>query len=96
MRKGDFAWALAAVLLSVSGGKITQVAIAVAGVGDRACRLPTVEAALTGQPANNTTFAHAGALAGAAVNPFGDAAVSAEYRKDLIRTLVERALADAA
>jgi aerobic carbon-monoxide dehydrogenase medium subunit len=96
MRRGDFAWALAAVLLTVAEGRIAQVAIAVAGVGDRACRLPMVEAALAGQPANAATFANAGALAHAAVNPFGDAAVSAEYRKDLIRTLVERALADAA
>jgi aerobic carbon-monoxide dehydrogenase medium subunit len=96
MRKGDFAWALAAVLLTVADGKITQVVIACAGVSDRACRLPTVEQAITGQPANATTFARAGELARAAVNPFGDAATSAQYRKDLVRVLVERALSSAA
>lgn len=95
MRKGDFAWALAAVLLTVSGGRIAHVAIACAGVGDRARRLPSVEQAITGQPADKATFARAGALARDAVSPFGDAATPAEYRKDLVRTLVERALADA-
>jgi aerobic carbon-monoxide dehydrogenase medium subunit len=96
MRKGDFAWALAAMLLTVADGKVAQLAIACAGVGDRACRLPTVEHAITGQPANAATFARAGDLARAAVNPFGDAATSAEYRKDLVRVLVERALTSAA
>jgi aerobic carbon-monoxide dehydrogenase medium subunit len=96
MRRGDFAWALAAVLLTVSGGKVAQVAIAAAGVGDRACRLPSVEAAIAGQPANAATFERAGELASAAVSPFGDAAQSAQYRKDLVRVLVPRALADAA
>jgi aerobic carbon-monoxide dehydrogenase medium subunit len=96
MRRGDFAWALAAVLMTVQGGQIAQVAIACAGIGDRAGRLPSVEAALQGQPAHATTFARAGQLAAAAVSPFGDAAVSAQYRKDLVRVLVERSLADAA
>jgi aerobic carbon-monoxide dehydrogenase medium subunit len=96
MRKGDFAWALAAVLLQTSGGLVTHAAVAVAGVGDRACRLPSVEAALSGQPATAATFAHAADLARAAVNPYGDAANSAEYRKDLVRALVERALLNAA
>jgi aerobic carbon-monoxide dehydrogenase medium subunit len=96
MRKGDFAWALAAVLLTVEEGRVKNVAIAAAGVGDRACRLRSVEAAITGAAANAATFARAGELASAAVRPFGDAATSAEYRKDLIRVLVERALSDAA
>jgi aerobic carbon-monoxide dehydrogenase medium subunit len=96
MRKGDFAWALAAVLFTASDGKITQVAIACAGVSDRACRLPTVEQAITGQRADAATFARAGELARAAVNPFGDAVTSAEYRKDLLCVLVERAMAGAA
>jgi aerobic carbon-monoxide dehydrogenase medium subunit len=96
MRRGDFAWALAAVLMTVQDGKISQVAIACAGVGDRAARLTSVEAALQGQPANAGTFARAGELAAAAVSPFGDAAVSAQYRKDLVKVLVERSLADAA
>jgi len=95
MRKGDFAWALAAVLMTVSNGRITQVAIACAGVSDRARRLPSVEQAIAGQSADSATYARAGELARDAVSPFGDAATPAEYRKDLVRSLVERALAGA-
>jgi aerobic carbon-monoxide dehydrogenase medium subunit len=95
MRKGDFAWALAAVQMTVSNGRIAQVAIACAGVGDRALRLSSVEQAITGQSADAATFARAGGLARDAGSPFGDAATPAEYRKDLVRALVERALAGA-
>ena len=95
MRKGDFAWALAAVLLTISDGRIAQVAIACAGVADRALRLPSVEHAITGQRADPATYARAGELARDAVSPFGDVATPAEYRKDLVRSLVERALAAA-
>lgn len=95
MRKGDFAWALAAILMSVSHGRITQVAIACAGVSDRARRLPSVEQAITGQSADSATYARAGELARDVVDPFGDVATPAEYRKDLVRSLVERALAGA-
>jgi carbon-monoxide dehydrogenase medium subunit len=95
MRKGDFAWALAAVLLTISDGRIAQVAIACAGVDDRARRLPSVEQAITGQSADSATYARAGELARDAVTPFGDVATPAEYRKDLVRSLVERALSDA-
>jgi aerobic carbon-monoxide dehydrogenase medium subunit len=95
MRKGDFAWALAAVLLTISDGCIAQVAIACAGVADRARRLPSVEQAITGQRADPATYARAGELARDAVSPFGDVATPAEYRKDLVRSLVERALAAA-
>jgi carbon-monoxide dehydrogenase medium subunit len=59
MRKGDFAWALAAVLMTVSNGRITQVAIACAGVSDRARRLPSVEQAIAGQSADSATYARA-------------------------------------
>jgi aerobic carbon-monoxide dehydrogenase medium subunit len=96
MRKGDFAWASVAVLLTVAAGKVAQVAIAAAGIGERATRLPSVEAAITAQAADAATFARAGDLAAAAVTPFGDAAISAEYRQDLLRVLVARALTDAA
>lgn len=95
MRRGDFAWALAAVTMTTVGGQVAQVSLAVAGVGSRACRLPSVEAAITGQAANASTFDRAGELARDAVDPFDDAAIPALYRKDLVRVLVPGALADA-
>jgi aerobic carbon-monoxide dehydrogenase medium subunit len=96
MRKGDFAWASVAALLAVRDGRIASVALAAAGIGTRALRLSSVESAISGQPAEPATFKRAGELAAAAVTPTGDAAIPAEYRRDLLRTLVERTLADAA
>jgi CO/xanthine dehydrogenase FAD-binding subunit len=51
---------------------------------------------MTGQAATASTFARAGELAQAAVSPYGDAAIPAQYRKDLVRVLVERAMSEAA
>ncbi|MFK7965524.1 MAG: xanthine dehydrogenase family protein subunit M [Burkholderiaceae bacterium] len=96
MRKGDFAWALAAALMTLRADKIEEVTITCGGVGDRPVRLTDVEAALIGQTANDALFKRAGDLAKDAVQPYGDAAVSAQYRQDLIQTLVPRALAQAA
>lgn len=95
MRKGDFAWALAAVLLTVSNGRIAQAVIACAGVDDRARRLHSVEQAITGQAADAATFKRAGSLARDAVNPHDDATTPAEYRKDLVCSLVEKAFVGA-
>ena len=96
MRKGDFAWASVATILTVQAGKIGSAAIAAAGVGACAQRLTSVETAITGASADTATFARAGKLAFDAVNPADDASNSAQYRRELVRTLVERTLADAA
>ena len=96
MRKGDFAWASVAVQMHCVAGRVKEVAIAVAGVGACAMRLPSVEAALVGGAADAAAFDRAGAAAAKAVDPPHDAMTPAEYRRDLIRALVPRALADAA
>ena len=55
----EFALASAAVVLTISGGKITQARIALGGVGTKPWRSPEAEAALTGKPANDATFRQA-------------------------------------
>ena len=95
MRKGDFAWASVAVLMRCAGGRVERVAIAVAGVNPQATRLHGVEAALTGGAADAAAFERAGIAAAAAVNPPHDVMTPANYRRDLVRALVPRALADA-
>jgi len=52
----EFALASAAVVLTISGGKITQARMALGGVGTKPWRSPEAEAALTGKPANEATF----------------------------------------
>lgn len=95
MRKGDFAWASVAVQMLCHAGKVQEVAIAVAGVGSCAARLHDVEKALIGSTADAAVFARAGEAAAAAVKPPQDVMTPAAYRRDLIRALVPRALADA-
>ena len=59
----EFALASAAVVLTISSGKITQARIALGGVGTKPWRSPEAEAALSGKPANDATFRQAAELA---------------------------------
>jgi xanthine dehydrogenase YagS FAD-binding subunit len=52
----EFALASAAVVLTISNSKITRARISLGGVGTKPWRSPEAEAALTGKPANDTTF----------------------------------------
>ncbi len=96
MRKGDYAWAVVACLATVTAGKFAQVAVAAAGIGSRAIRLPSAEQAVNGKAATRTHCDAAGQAAYDAIDPFGDVANSAQYRHDLVRALVSRTLAQAA
>jgi xanthine dehydrogenase YagS FAD-binding subunit len=55
----EFALASAAVVLTISGGKITRARLALGGVGTKPWRSPEAEAALTGKTANEATFRQA-------------------------------------
>jgi xanthine dehydrogenase YagS FAD-binding subunit len=52
----EFALASAAVVISVAGGNITHARIALGGVGAKPWRSQEAEAALVGQPADQTNF----------------------------------------
>ena len=96
MRKGDYAWAAAVATLRVEGGRIAQARIAVAGVETRAARLPEAEAALDGEAPDAALFAEVARAAADGVTPQGSASAGAEYRRDLVRSLLPRVLARAA
>ncbi len=55
----EFALASAAVVMSVVGGNVSYVRIALGGVGTKPWRSPEAEAALTGKPANAANFRQA-------------------------------------
>jgi aerobic carbon-monoxide dehydrogenase medium subunit len=97
LRRGDFAIAAAAVFYDVDvGGRAANAHVGVIGVGDRPARLPTVEAVLNGARVDAATIAKAAAATSAAVTPQDDIHASAAYRRSLVGTMVERALAAAA
>ena len=94
-RKGDFALASVAAVMAVAGGKVDSVRLACAGVGPCAQRLADVEGALTGATAGKEAFADAAETAMASIDPPEDFHADAAYRRDLLGSLVRRALADA-
>jgi len=95
-RAGDFALAAAAVALRLNpGGVIEEPAVAVAGGGPTPLRLSTVEEALTGKRPCSRLFADASCLAAAECDIAADIHASAEYRRELIVVMLERALEQA-
>jgi carbon-monoxide dehydrogenase medium subunit len=97
LRRGDFAIAAAAVFYDTdAGGRAANAHVGVIGVGDRPARLPSVEAVLNGARIDAEVIAKAAAATSAAVTPQDDIHASAAYRRSLVGTMVERALAAAA
>jgi xanthine dehydrogenase YagS FAD-binding subunit len=52
----EFALASAAIVITVTGGKVTRARIAMGGVGTKPWRSPEAESFLVGEPANATNF----------------------------------------
>ena len=94
-RAGDFAIGMALVTYRVQNGLIAEARIGVGGAEPHPRRMADAEAALAGRPANAQSFVAAAEAAAAAVDPMEDATTSAEYRRDLVRTITRRALEQA-
>lgn len=95
MRKGDFAWTACAATLRLDAGRITGAHVAAAGIGERSLRLRQAETALNGQAPSDDLFAAVAADAASAMNPADTIGASADYRRDLVRTLIPRVLSAA-
>lgn len=95
-RHGDYAMSMALVTFQVVEGRLVEPHVGIGGAEGRPRRIDEAEAALLGQPPNAMTFELAAKAAAAAIDPLDDAAVSAEYRRELVQTLVFRALGQAA
>jgi xanthine dehydrogenase YagS FAD-binding subunit len=55
----EFALASTAVVMTVDGGNVSYIRIALGGVGTKPWRSPEAEGVLAGQPANGANFRHA-------------------------------------
>ncbi len=96
-RAGDFAVvAVAAQLLIDQAGICRRAAVAVANAAPMPIRLTTVEAALLDTAVDRKSAREAAALADDLLDPPSDLHASAAGRRHMARTLIERAILDAA
>jgi carbon-monoxide dehydrogenase medium subunit len=94
-RAGDFALGMSLVTLRVRDGVITHARVGVGGAEEHSRRLTEAEAELVGKAPCDAVLHAAANAAAAAINPLEDAQTSAEYRRDLVRVVVRRALEQA-
>jgi carbon-monoxide dehydrogenase medium subunit len=94
-RAGDFAIAMAAVLIRREQGRIKEARITLGGVADRPLRRTAAEEALIDQEPTAELIEEAAALSIGELDPMSDIHASADYRLDLARVMARRALKQA-
>jgi carbon-monoxide dehydrogenase medium subunit len=91
-RAGDFAMSAALVTYRLADGGIAEPRVGVGGAEASPRRIPEAESALVGQPPGDKAFRAAAEAAANAIDPLVDHQTDAEYRRDLVRAVVRRAL----
>ncbi len=91
-RVGDFATVGVAVAIEISDSVVTRAGIALTGVGGSTIAATEAAAALTGRPLTADSISEAAQLAAAAARPRTDHRGSAEYKRHMVATFVERIL----
>jgi carbon-monoxide dehydrogenase medium subunit len=91
-RAGDFAMSASLVTYTVKDGFMTDVHVGVGGAEPSPRRIAEAEAALNGQTPSDAAFRAAAEAAAAAIEPLEDHQTTGEYRRDLVRAVVRRAL----
>lgn len=84
-----------AALVTVAGGTVSAVRVAIIGLSSMATRLTAVEAALVGQPASEAAVATAASAASLGLDLYDDAQGSAAYKAHLVTVYAARALTQA-
>ena len=91
-RAGDFALAMSLAAVRLADGRITDAKVGLGGVADRPVRAAEAEQALIGEVPNPELFAAAAEMAATSADPTSDIHASADYRRDLTKAMVRRAL----
>jgi aerobic carbon-monoxide dehydrogenase medium subunit len=91
-RVGDFATVGTAVAVELSGGTVTRAGIALTGVGGSTIDASDAAQALVGGPLTAESITNAADLAGQAAQPRTDHRGSAEYKRHIVRTFIQRIL----
>jgi carbon-monoxide dehydrogenase medium subunit len=93
-RVGDFATVGVAVAIETSGDTVTRAGIALTGVGGATIGATEAAAALTGRPLTADSIDAAAQLAAQAARPRTDHRGSAEYKRHMVATFVQRILSN--
>ena len=91
-RAGDFAMSAALVTYRLQSGKITEARVGLGGAEASPRRIAEAETALNGRTPDDKVFRAAAEAAATAIEPLEDHQTDAEYRRDLVRAVVRRAL----
>jgi len=91
-RAGDFAMAASLVTYRLDAGKITEARVGLGGAEAFPRRIAEAETELNGKIPGDETFRAAAEAAATAIDPLEDHQTNAEYRRDLVRAVVRRAL----
>ena len=95
-RAGDFAMSAALVVYRLDNGKIVDARVGVGGAEPFPRRIAEAEAALNDEVPSDKAFRAAAEAATDAVDAMEDHQTTADYRRDLVRAVVRRALEQAA
>ena len=91
-RAGDYAIAMALATFRIVDGTIVEPRLGIGGAEGQPRRMREAEAALAGNAPEIATFRAAADAAADAIDPLEDIQASADYRRDLVRTVARRAL----
>jgi carbon-monoxide dehydrogenase medium subunit len=91
-RAGDFAMSASLAVYELKDGKIANPRVGVGGAEPHPRRIAEAEKALAGEAPGDPVFRAAAEAAAAAIDPLEDAQTNADYRRDLVRAVVRRAL----
>ncbi len=89
---GDYATTAVAVQLELKGDVCQAIRIGLTNVSPTPMRALEAEARLLGQPLDEKNLEAAGQLAAAACDPSSDLRGSAEYKRDVTRVVLKRAI----
>ncbi len=91
-RPGDYAIAMALVFYTIRDGVVADARLGIGGAEDRPRRMHEAERLLIGRRPSPELFAAVADAAGSAIEPMEDIQADGNYRRDLIRVAVRRAL----
>ena len=95
-RAGDFAMAASLVTYRLQAGKIAEARVGIGGAEFFPRRVVEAEVALNGKTPGDTVFRAAAEATAKAIDPLEDHQTNADYRRDLVRAVVRRALEQSA